>query len=157
MYYDDMLTLFVANYDQPYPVELPGFGACSIVNGVVMQAEQPTDAPWLRVSFTGGTTANATIGTSTTKLKREPFNFNVQIFVPRSDSSNETIYTYAIPATVERHLDSFLITDGLNATGEAGLIFSDQAEPKFKATIPPDEKDVWRLTTIAYQYLYQYV
>lgn len=156
-YLDDIISLFVANYSEPYPVELPGLGVCTISGGTVTPSTQPTGSPWLRLSLTAGSTFNSTIGTVDSRLKSEPFNINIQIFAPRTTSSNETVYTYNIPAMVERSLDSFMLTDGFNAAGEDGVISSAQDEPKFKSTPAPDANDTWLLTLVSYQYLYRYV
>lgn len=156
-YLDDLISLFVANYSQPYPVELPGLGVCTISGGTVAPSTQPTDSPWLRFSVTAGSTFNATIGTVDSRLKSEPFNINIQIFIPRTTSTSETAYTYSVPATVERHLDGFMLTDGFNASGEEAVISSAQDEPKFKSTPPPEAGDNWILTLVSYQYLYRYV
>lgn len=152
-YTDDLITRFVSNYNQPYPVELPGIGFCTISSGTVTPSTQPDNAPWLRVDFTMGSTINTTIGTTSTILKSEPFSLDVQIFVPRTTNTNQQAYTYSVPSTIERHLDGFLITNGFNAAGETGVIASAQDEPKFKAN---DTEETWRTVIINYQYLYRY-
>ena len=156
-YKDDMTALFVANHSYPFPVQLEGLGFVNIIGGAVTPADRPTSSPWLRLSFTGGSTSNATIGTSNTRLKREPFNVDIQIFVPRTTWTSETIYTYSLPDQIERALDAFMITDGFSTAGEEGTIYSAQDEPKFKNTPSPSDEDTWLLTFISYQYLYQYV
>lgn len=151
-YIDDMISLFRANYNQPYPVEFPGIGFCNISGGTVTPSEQPDNAPWLRVDFTMGSTLNTTIGTTSTILKSEPFSLDVQIFIPRTTNTNQQAYTYSVPSAIERHLDSFLLTNGFNTTGEDGVIASAQDEPKFKAA---DIEETWRTVLINYQYIYR--
>lgn len=156
-YYDDIVSRFVANYSSNHPVEIPNIGMVTISGGTVAPTEQPTNAPWLRLSITAGSTFNATIGTLSTIKKRDLFDVAIQVLLPRTKTTNGSVFTYTEVATIERSLDAFMLINGLQTAGETGLLYSDQAEPKFKATPTPTSEGVWLTSTITYQYLYEYI
>lgn len=157
MYYDDMISRFVSNYNQPYPVNIPGLGDVSISGGVTRAAARPTDSPWLRLSITPGADTILTLGTLETALTQEPFNVNVQIYLPRTTVTTPANkrFSRTIFSTIERHLDGFMKTNGFNASGESAVIRS-ASEPKFKIQIDGTEEETFDFQTITYQYNYRY-
>lgn len=155
-YYDDIIGLFVSNYALDYPVEFNGLGCVNVESGVVSETSQPTDEPWLRVTVNGGSTIHASIGTVATKLKREPFDFAVEIFIPRTTMTSSTRYTPYTSVAIEEHLDGFLLVDGWRVA-DGGTIYTEQSEPKFKSTPQPSAEDTWQRVLITYQYVYQYI
>lgn len=156
-YTDDMINLFVANYTFDYPVKIVGLGEVKITAGVVTPTTIDESRPWLELSFTPLSTFNATIGTRDSRLKRELFFFNVQMHIPRTTYTSDTIYTYATFTPVVEELDYFLITDGFTASGQEGLIYSDQVEVKTSNLVPVSDKDTWISLTLGYNYVYQYI
>lgn len=155
MYYDDIISLFVANYAESYPVDIPGLGACAVSGGSVGESSQPTDAPWLRITVIEGSPINVSVGSASTVIKDEPFALAVQIFIPKTEYSAAVKYTPNLFQTIQRNLDAFLIIDPTPANGETATIYSDPAQPIFKTGQSIEES--WVSTTLQYQYIYRYI
>lgn len=149
---DDMKTQFVTNFTRNIVCHFTDGDAYRNASTGAMTNAQPTDIEWVRFTGVGGSTFNATIGTAASRLKRQPFNIVISVFVPRTRSFNATNGAkYIID-----DLDTAMFFDDLT-TADIGCIQMNQEEPKTVDYIYGDSGDIWNQINVTYQYFYQYI
>lgn len=152
-YYDDIVSQLSANYTLPYPIDYPGIGPLD--TATKQPVAQPDNEPFIKIYISGGGTDNAVVLTGPQVLKREDFMLAVEILTPRTTATSPVVYTPSFVATVEAHLDSFMVFQSIN-TNDGGTIYSATDRPKFKVNSQARNDDHFTSTVIQYNYVYQY-
>lgn len=146
---DDVKTKFITRFTENIVCHFSDgdlYRNCS--TGAIVTS-QPTDTKWIRFTAINGATSNATIGQGSQRLKREPFNVIVSIFVPRSE-------TFASTATLINALDTAMFFDDF-ISGEGGCIQLATDEPKFQDVFYAENGEILNQVNITYRYTYTYV
>lgn len=146
---DDIKTKFITNFTNDIVCHFADgdlYRNCS--TGAIV-ASQPTNTTWIRFSAITGSVANATIGQASQRLKREPFNVVISIFVPRTTTFNGA-------ASLISSLDTAMLLDDF-VTGEGGCIQLATDEQKFQDVIYAADGEIWNQINITYRYTYTYV
>lgn len=151
IYYDDIVGYIATNYTLQYPIDYPGIGPLD--TATKQSVSQPDNEPFIKLYVTPGSTNNAVILTGDKNLTREPFTVVIEILLPRTTHSSQTIYTPALISTFETHLDTFMIFRSLQ-TNEGGYIYSAFDRPKFKSNSQARNDDHFTSTVIQYNYNY---
>ena len=149
---DDMKTQFIANFTRNIVCHFPDGDIYMNMSSAATVQEQPTGTEWIRFTGIGGSTFNATIGDHTQRLKRQPFNIVVSVFIPRNRTYNATNGAKAIIDD----LDAAMFFDDL-MTADVGCIQMAQDEPKIEDYFYGASGEPWNQVNVTYQYFYQYI
>tara|TARA_R110000851_G_scaffold187318_1_gene337132 strand:- start:40261 stop:40734 length:474 start_codon:yes stop_codon:yes gene_type:complete len=151
-YIQPIEKIFSDSYDYSYPVDRTGLGLIGL-GGV--PANQPSETPWLKLRTNVGATSNGTIGPIGGNQKRQPFSVVVTVNIPKTTARSTAIYNYQDVATIENHIDSFMLFTVFKPTSTTSIHLDTQI-PKRVSNPDAGVDDNWLTVYITYNYEYRY-